>query len=280
MTTAVEGPHTVTLADGVTVSVTEAGSGEPLVLVNGTTQAAELWQPLVELFAARYRVITYDHRGMRESGRGDGPITVARLADDLDQVLAALHIEQCHVLGWSLGSAVVQELALAHPERVASAVLWGTWGRTDVFQAAVFTGLRHPWATGDVSEALLALGIAFSPELLNSEQFGPMMEQMLPLFPSTPGQVATTVEQWDADLAHDSLDRLDQITAPTLVVVGEQDLLTPPWQGRAVADRIPGARFELFTGPGSSHAVGLERAEEFGTLVLDFLAEHPLVHHA
>jgi pimeloyl-ACP methyl ester carboxylesterase len=95
---------------------------------------------------------------------------------------------------------------------------------------------------------------------------------MLPLFPSTEQQIATTAEQWDADLGHDTLDRLGSITAPTLVVAGEQDLLTPPWHGRQVADAIPGARHHLFSGPGSSHALGVERAEEFVPLVAEFLA--------
>jgi pimeloyl-ACP methyl ester carboxylesterase len=84
------------------------------------------------------------------------------------------------------------------------------------------------------------------------------------------------VEQWDADLAHDTLDRLGDITAPTLVIAGEQDLLTPPWHGRQVAESIPGAKLHMFTGPGSSHALGVERAEEFLPLVQDFLAEHQL----
>jgi hypothetical protein len=90
-------------------------------------------------------------------------------------------------------------------------------GRTDVFQACVFTGLAHPWRTGHRDAALAALGIAFSPELLNSPQFSAMMQQLEPLFPKTPAQMETVAEQWDADLAHDALDRLEQIAAPTLM---------------------------------------------------------------
>ena len=101
------------------------------------------------------------------------------------------------------------------------------------------------------------------------------MQQLDPLFPSTPVQMATACEQWDADLAHDSIDRLEQITAPTLVTAGEQDLLTPPGQGRAVEHRNPGARFERLKGPGSSHQANRERPEEFAELVLGFLGENP-----
>jgi pimeloyl-ACP methyl ester carboxylesterase len=82
------------------------------------------------------------------------------------------------------------------------------------------------------------------------------------------------VEQRDADLAHDTLDRLGGIEAPTLVVAGEQDLLTPPWQAKAVADAVPGARYELVTGPGSSHGLHIEHPEDLGRIVTGFLDEH------
>jgi pimeloyl-ACP methyl ester carboxylesterase len=260
----------------IAVAVQEYGEGEPLLIINGTTQSLGFWAEPALVLGSGHRVVTYDLRGMGGSERGSGEISVASLAADARGLLDALEIERAHVLGYSLGSAIAQELALAAPERVTSLVLYCTWARTDGFQRAVITGLAHPWRTGDLEAALGALGIAFSPQLLDSPQFGELVEQLLPLFPSTEQQIRTTVEQWDADLAHDTLDRLGGITAPTLVVAGEQDLLTPPWHGRQVADAIPGAKLHLFTGPGSSHALGVERAEEFLPLVRDHLAGHPL----
>jgi pimeloyl-ACP methyl ester carboxylesterase len=268
--------RTVTVPGGTRLEVTELGQGEPLLLICGTSQSHRLWAPLLPALSARYRVISYDHRGIGNSDRGEGPISMASLANDAAALLDELGVDRAHVLGWSLGSTVAQELALAHPERVATLVLAATWGRTDAFQASVFTGLSHPWRTGHRDAALAALGIAYSPELLNSPEFLPLMQQLEPLFPSSPSQMATVAEQWDADLAHDALDRLEQITAPTLVIAGEQDLLTPPGQGRVVADRIPGARFELFTGPGSSHAALMERPDEFTDLVLGHVSKNPI----
>ena len=177
-------------------------------------------------------------------------ISVASLAEDASALLEALEIPRAHTMGWSLGSAVLQELALAHPEQVASAIMYATWARCDGFQRAVLAALRHPCVTGDMESALGAAGLAFSPQLLDNPEVEAMMEAMLPAFPQTEDQMQVTVEQWDADLVHDTLDRLGGITAPTLVIVGEQDLLTPPWQAKDVADAIPGARFELLTGPG------------------------------
>jgi pimeloyl-ACP methyl ester carboxylesterase len=78
--------------------------------------------------------------------------------------------------------------------------------------------------------------------------------------------------QAQAYLQFDSLDRLGGITAPTLVMVGEQDLVTPPWIAREVADAIPGARFEVIRGEGSSHVVPIERPGDFNQLVSNFFA--------
>jgi pimeloyl-ACP methyl ester carboxylesterase len=122
--------------------------------------------------------------------------------------------------------------------------------------------------------ALTVAGLAFSPQLLDRPDFEQLLEPMLPAFPQNEDQMAVTVEQWDADLAHDTLDRLGGIQAPTLVVAGEQDLLTPPWQAKAVADAIPGARYELVTGPGSSHCLHIERPDDLVKIATGFIDEN------
>ncbi len=274
-TPTVHAPRTVEVGD-ISVAVQEYGEGEPLLIINGTSQSLGFWVDLAQAWAGRHRVITYDLRGMGGSTRGADTFTVRSLADDALGVLDALGIERAHVLGYSLGSAIAQEVVLAAPERVASLVLYCTWARSDGFQRAMMTGLAHPWRMGDLESGLGALGVAFSPQLLDSPEFGKLIQDLLPLFPSTPEQIRTCAEQWDADMGHDTLDRLGEITAPTLVIAGEQDLLTPPWHGKQVAEAIPGAKLEMFTGPGSSHALGTERAEEFVPLVADFLAAHPM----
>jgi pimeloyl-ACP methyl ester carboxylesterase len=261
---------------GVSLNYEITGDGEPLLLVMGTSGALGLWGEIAPRLSEQYRVIAFDNRGLGGSSRGEGPITVGSMAEDASALLEALEVPTAHALGWSLGSAVVQELALAHPEQVASAVLYATWGRCDGFQRSVFTALQHPYATRDMEVALGAAGLAFSPQILDRPDFLQLLEPLLPAFPQDEAQMAVTTEQWDADLAHDTLDRLEDITAPTLVVVGEQDLLTPPWQAKAVADRVPGARYELVTGPGSSHGMHIERPDDLLGIITDFLGEHPI----
>ena len=263
----------IAVRTGVQLHYEISGAGEPLLLIMGTSGSIGLWGGLVERLAESYQVIAFDNRGLGGSDRGEGEITVASLAEDAVALLEALDVPAAHVVGWSLGSAMAQEMALSHPDRLRSIVLYSTWARASGFQRSVMAALRLPYAIRDMPSALAVAGLAFSPEALDAPEFADSVAAMLPAFPQDDAQMQVTTEQWDADLAHDSLDRLPGITTPTLVVVGEQDLLTPPAQGRQVAEAIAGARFELLTGPGSSHCLHLERLDDLLSVVTGFLQQ-------
>lgn len=262
------------VGDGVELAHLVSGEGEPLLLIMGTGGTTGLWQPVLPALADQYRVIAYDNRGLGGSTPTTEAVTTASLADDAAALMDALEIEQAQVLGWSLGSAVAQELAINHPQRVASLTLNGTWGRPDGFMRAIATAMRTAWAHGTPEERLTATAVCFSPEALDSPEFEALFAEFSSAFPQTDEQRQAMVSQIDADLAHDSLDRLDRIGCPTLVIAGEQDVFTAPRLGRAVAERIPGARFVLLEGPGSSHGMHFERTEEWLEHVLGHLDRH------
>jgi len=111
---------------GVTLNYESSGEGDPLLLIMGTSGSIPLWAEVVPRLAEQYRVIAFDNRGLGGSERGEGAITVGSMAEDASALLEALEVPRAHVMGWSLGSAVVQELALAHPEQVASAIMYAT----------------------------------------------------------------------------------------------------------------------------------------------------------
>ena len=117
---------------------------------------------------------------------------------------------------------------------------------------------------------------ASPPAYLDQPEFEKFVAWTTPLAPTTPEQIRTVAEQWEADLDFDGLDRIEAITAPTLVLTGERDIVTPPRHGRAVAERIPAATFELMTGVGASHGLLFERTDDFVRTVLTFLEQQSL----
>ncbi len=268
-------PH-IDVRTGISVNYEITGEGEPLLLIMGTSGSLPLWGGLVGRLSQTNTVIAYDNRGMGGTTRGDGPITVSSLADDGAALLEALEIDRAHIVGWSLGSAIAQELALGHPDRVASVVLYSTWGGCDGFQRALLSALRFPYAQGDIEAAMAAGGLAFSPEMLDRPDLPEVLAPLSAGFPQNGAQMQVTVEQWDADLGFSSLDRIGAITAPTQVIVGEQDLLTPPRQAKKVAEAIPGAAFHLVEGPGSSHALHIERSDELVEVITGFQSRHAI----
>jgi pimeloyl-ACP methyl ester carboxylesterase len=90
--------------------------------------------------------------------------------DDAAALLDGLGIQRAHVLGWSLGSLVAQELALRHAAGVGSLVMYGTWGRRDAFATALMTAVKHPWEAGDLAAALVSCGVVYSPDFLDSPE--------------------------------------------------------------------------------------------------------------
>jgi pimeloyl-ACP methyl ester carboxylesterase len=264
----------VQLHSGLDLYVEEHGRGEPLLLIMGTGADHRFWAAQVPAYAERYRTIIYDARGVGRSTVPEDPTTcsMAAMADDAAQLLDALDIESAHVSGLSLGSTVAQELALCHPDRVRTAQLHGTWGRSDEWFVRMIETLEEPLRRGDLAAFIrYALMWVASPTFLEEQPEAVReMEQSVLAEPSDPRGILGHIH---ADKHHDALDRLGEIRCPTLVTAGEMDVQVPPRYGIEVANAIPGATFHLFEGPHSSHIACVEMAEEFNRATLGWLEE-------
>lgn len=249
-------------------------AGTPLVLVMGMAGSCRGWHALqVPELAPHHRLILYDHRGVGESEDPGGAFSTADLADDLAAVLEALDVPRAHVLGAFMGGMAAQELALRHPERLERLVLVGCYARPDAKRRLLLEKWREMARTGTSAEVFLRERLLWTLQDETLEQ-ADLIEAMARSFPgqgAIPIPADLLIRQCDACLGHDTLDRLHRIQAPTLVVCGRQDQLTPPKFHRQMADEIPGARLVTF-GYGA-HLVLAESAERFNQTVLSFLAE-------
>lgn len=254
-------------AGSVGLWVERRGQGPDVLLIAGLSDPAEAWEAQLAGLADRWRLTAFDNRGAGRSplpAAGE-PFTVATMADDAAALLRALEIPATHVLGFSGGSAIAQELALRHRDLVRSLVLVGTWARSDPYTRAM-TGVWR-WLLDVAPSERAALEAFFlwiyTPRAHADGTVERVIAEAL-AFPH-PQSIEAFQRQLDAFMTHDTLDRLPEISVPTLVLAGELDIATPPRLGRLVAERIPGAQFKAL--PGAAHQPFQETPEEFNNRV-------------
>lgn len=234
--------------------------GFPVLLVMGLGVSATGWWRTVPVLAESREVIAFDNRGVGRSDRPPGPYSTPEMADDAIAVLDAAGVDRAHVYGISLGGAIAQEIALCHPERVAGLVLGATLPggeRTVMPDEATLTFFRRRAEMPALEAVWASVPYSYGPVTRRerAQRIADDLEQRL-RFPVEPESYSA---QLAASLGHDASDRLGQITAPTLVVHGEEDRMVPAKNARALADAIPGARLELW--PDASHIYPTDEPE-------------------
>lgn len=262
-------PH-LTVADGVRIHYRVFGrnDGEPLLMLHGLGTDHMGWVLQRYAFGGRYRCVTVDNRGSGRSDKPLGPYDLQVMADDAVAVLDELGVEQAHVVGASMGGVLAQILGVTRPDRVRSLVLACTACQIRPWRRELF---------GDWIDEAERLGMRrFITDNLEW-LIGP--RSMRRLWPAarvigimaTRAPVHGLIGQLEGLLAVDEslADELVRIDAPTLVVVGSQDILTPVADSERLVSLITDA--ELAVMSGAAHGLMVENALVFNRTVLDFL---------
>jgi 3-oxoadipate enol-lactonase len=259
--------------NGVELNYEVRGDGYPLVLAHGFTASMDMWDDQLPAFAKKYRVVVYDSRG---HGASEAPADLAQYdlwtcVEDQRALMDRLDIREAYVGGLSMGGMIAMRFALKYPERVRALLLCDTG-----------PGLQGPhrhWFDALYGSA---------SNLVRTEGVGAWLKRMWPVlaqaFPPQ-GQLPAGVRRHLEGLEHMSpdgflggaqalrdqdnvLERLNEIRVPTLIIVGDRDLLLG--DSRAMQQRIAGNRFVLIRN--SLHGTAVWQPEAFTTAVLDFLA--------
>jgi pimeloyl-ACP methyl ester carboxylesterase len=255
----------------------QRGSGhEALVLLHGIGGRAEVWEPQLEAFSSRYRVIAWNMPGYG----GSAPLpqlTFPALAEALEALLDTLPAKCIHLVGHSMGGMVAQEFLRHHASRLAGVCLYAT-----------NPGIARP-ETPEAAEAARARSEEFFRRRVGPIDAGMTMRDMARslldqlLAPSAPESArAAAIESVSAVspdvyraamrafLSFDGTDVIPNIRIPTLVIAGGEDRTMPPPVVEAMARHIPVARFEII--PGVGHLANLEDPPAFNRVLRDFLA--------
>jgi 3-oxoadipate enol-lactonase len=254
------------LVDGLSVHYRIAGpvDAPPLLLIHSLGTSMAMWAPQAEALAGPFRVITYDLRGHGLSETSAGDYSLAILARDAVGLLDALDIGQAHVAGVSLGGMIAQTLGIEHGSRVRSLILGDT---------ASLIGPKSNWdnraatiradGMASITDAILARWFTagfIATEPATARGFAAMLTRM-----PAEAYVSASFAVRDGD----TTARLGSIRCPTLVLVGDQDVSTPPAAAEALKAGIPGAELTIIAN--AAHIPTVERPAEVTAAMRRFL---------
>lgn len=258
--------------NGVVLHVQDLGPAEKpaLVFSNSLGTDFRIWTDVAGRLADRFRIVLYDKRGHGLSETGEPPYSIAEHVADLAALLDDLAIEGAVVCGLSVGGLIAQGLYASRPELVSALVLCDT---------AHKIGSAELWNTR--MAAIEKGGIASIAEAILERWFSRALREDDPvalagwraMLTRTPqaGYLGTCAAIRDADFTEEA----GRIAVPALCLVGAEDGATPPDLVRALADLVPGARYEVIEGAG--HLPCIERPSAVAELVEAFIEENGLV---
>ncbi len=256
--------------NGIEIYYEVHGRGDPLVLIMGLRRNIEWWFGQIPSLSKHFKLLVFDNRG---AGRSDKPkmnYSIRLFADDTAQLMKSLNIKKAHILGVSMGGYIAQELAINYPEMIKGLVLGctGAGGQRAVLMSP--DRLKKFTANEGLSpEEILKkdMDIYFSDTFVREdpERIKAFIEISLRYY-----QPLDAFErQFAACLKHDTVDRVNRIHSPTLIMSGDDDPLVPPENSRVLKDLI--SQSELIFFPGTRHCFFIEAADQFNEKVASFL---------
>ena len=240
-------------------------AGAPVVMLsNSLGTDLSMWDRQVPVLAVRYRVLRYDTRGHGQSTVAPGPYTIEGLAKDTLALLDVLAIERVHYCGLSMGGMIGQWLGAHAPARVDKLILCNTTARIGAPEA-YDTRIDNVRKGGMAAVVDAVLSRWYTPTFAGTNPEAIAKTRALLLAAPPDGYVACCAAIRDMDQRASA----HVIAAATLVIAGTHDVATPPTDGRALADSIPGAQYVELP---AAHLSNIEAAEAFNAALMKFLA--------
>ncbi|MDQ4023379.1 MAG: alpha/beta hydrolase, partial [Thermoproteota archaeon] len=246
------------------------GKGDPILLINGYSQSMDNWDPtLLERLASNHTVIIFNNRGIGNTTSGENRFfSIAQFANDTAGLLDVLEIKQADILGYSMGGFIAQELALTHPDRVGKLIIYASLcgGNESILASQVINMLSN--GSGTAMERIERFHPLFFPEKWRNENpnYLERIPKTIETIPNkTLDQHTEAIFNWTG-----TCSKLKNITQPTLVIVGTDDVVTLPANSLLITERIPGAWLVQIKGAG--HGLMYQYPEQFNKVLQTFLS--------
>ena len=269
----------VSATDGTRIhyEVTGRVGRTPVLMIQGLGASKNAWNLQRIAMATRFRIISFDNRGAGRSDKPIEPFTLEQMADDAIAVLDAAGVETAHVVGASMGGVISQIVAVKYPHRVRSLTLVCTACRNHPWRQE----LLQSWAKTAEEKGMIEVGKEAAQWVMSPRSFRrlvPAFTWMGPLAALRPRHSFVSQIHAILDTREDLVDQLSTITAPTMVIVGNQDILTPRGDSEEIAERIPNS--ELVVISGAAHGLMMEHSSTFNKILIEFLQRTELARVA
>jgi pimeloyl-ACP methyl ester carboxylesterase len=255
---------TLISTDGATIAFDRAGTGAPVLLIQGVGVIGKGWQPQIDGLEREYTLYTFDNRGIGQSAMQGKALSIEAMARDALAVMDANHVGRFHVVGHSMGGVIAQEVALRATARVRSLCLMCTVARgrdaSGMTLPMILTGLRTRIGTRAMRRQAF-LELVMPADALRSVDRAALGERLADLFGhDLADQPAIVMPQIRAMARYDARERLAQLAGiPTLVMSATHDRIAPSASGRQLAAAIPGARYVEYEDAG--HGLPIQHAD-------------------
>lgn len=248
----------------------EEGNSEalPVIFLHGLPFSSEMWTEQLKVAGEKYRAIAYDIAGCGKNN-AEGPYSIESHVDDLLALMDSLNISKAVGVGLSMGGYILLRALERNPDRFMGLVLCDTKSEMDTNDDKIkrFGAVKNLMEEGVTSFAAHFLKRVFTPE--SFERKGEKIEKISKIIESTPPKnIASNLLALAART--DTTHSLVSIKIPTLILVGEKDLITPPKDSESMHKKISGSEFHVI--PNAGHLSNLDNPYVFNEKMMDFLS--------
>jgi pimeloyl-ACP methyl ester carboxylesterase len=239
-----------------------------VIFVHGFPFSHKMWNEQLAVLPPTIRGIAYDIRGHGYSEVGDGMYTIELFVDDLADLMKSLKVEKAIICGLSMGGYIAIRFAVKYPEKLLGLVLADTRAEGDTNEAKLkrATSMQKLKTDGMEVYASDSINALLAPTSMGNKKLVQRVKKMI----VDTSKLAVTGTLLALAARTDNGNSLDEIKVPTLVVVGEDDAITPPIAAQAIHEGISGSTMEVI--PMSGHLSPLENTEVFNSVFLKFLS--------
>jgi pimeloyl-ACP methyl ester carboxylesterase len=250
------------------------GNGDPILLISGSGNVMDSWPTtFLQDLSSNHTVLIFDNRGVGNTTAGTRPFSISQFANDTIGLLDALNINRTDILGFSMASFIAQQLTLTYPERVNRLILYGAscGGQEGIPQRPEVVKTISDFVNNRSQNADAFLSVTFPPEWIRTHS------SYIETIPKPSEIILSTTLAKQFNINEDWLSRdwtgvcnqLQNITIPTLIITGTEDVAVPAANSLILVEKIPGAWLVQVKGAG--HGLMYQYPEQFSKIVKTFL---------